>query len=236
MVSDHNTDIDVIFTSSNRSIFIIGECKRAEPSKSNWCFVKAPYSGRNISNNELFFDETIQFEDKKNFRKCHTTTDSKESYSLYFEIKADQQKGDGLGNNQNRIDSAISQVLRSTSGFMNFILSTNKEIIKSNQPTYFISVIFTTAKLFTSEIDISQGDIETGLIDNSLININEVPCLWINHNRSPILSPNIPLDVEKSMFGDLSYYLQQEFTRSIAIVNPSGMKNFLSWDWESWIS
>lgn len=224
----------MIFTNPNKSIFIIGECKRAEPSKSNWCFVKAPYSRRDSNNEELFFDRISKSEDTGLSTECHTKVDRQGSYSLCFEIR-DNQKGDGLGQNQNRIDSAISQILRGTSGFMNFILSTDKKIIASNTPTHLIPVIFTTAKLLTSEVDISQGDITTGLIDTSLVKTNEVPWLWINYNRSPMFSPKIPLKVHTSLYHNLSYYLQQEFTRSIAIVNSTGMKDFLSRDWENWI-
>src|SRR5690242_5382051 len=47
----NNTHIDFIlkrmmYEPGNCATFIIGECKRANPALSNWCFAKAPYVRR----------------------------------------------------------------------------------------------------------------------------------------------------------------------------------------------
>jgi hypothetical protein len=40
--------IDFILKNRNESAYLVAECKRCDPSISNWCFIKAPYISRGI--------------------------------------------------------------------------------------------------------------------------------------------------------------------------------------------
>jgi len=42
-----DTRIDIIMRKQDTRIYLIGECKRANPALSNWCFARAPYVRRN---------------------------------------------------------------------------------------------------------------------------------------------------------------------------------------------
>lgn len=41
--------IDFILRNQYEYSYLVAECKRCDPSLSNWCFIKAPYVGRGIS-------------------------------------------------------------------------------------------------------------------------------------------------------------------------------------------
>lgn len=228
----NNSHVDFILHDEEHRAFLIGECKRADPATANWCFVKAPYTWRN--NREKF----IQID--KMVVKIYQNIDSSTSLSttnayteipikdLGLEVKTGD-KGNGQGrNDKSEINSALSQVLRNTSGFINHnrklsIKTTNrKEIIYF----HFIPVIFTTAKLWVSDVDISKGNIEDGkLLDET--KVKSVNWLWFNYNRPNTLAPD-SFSFQKSEFSPSPEH--SLFTRSVAIVGVDGIKEFLSFN------
>ncbi|MFZ1804688.1 MAG: hypothetical protein WAU05_12245, partial [Nitrospira sp.] len=38
------THIDFILRNAHSTVYLVGECKRANPAHANWCFLKAPYT------------------------------------------------------------------------------------------------------------------------------------------------------------------------------------------------
>jgi hypothetical protein len=244
-VKDIPTHIDFILRNKNEPFYLIGECKRANPALSNWCFVKAPYVSRKISSGERIVREVISFDPNVIGGKPKIGLDwierSKDVYRLAFEVKS-EDKGDGkYGRGQ--INEATTQVLRGLNGLINFFIN---HYIETNQlplgryannlhRVAFMPVIFTTAKLWVSDVDLSLADLETGKIDFSAIKMHPKEWLFYHHSQSP----NI-----KHSFGsfkgskELSDVLYLDYTRTISIVNSSGIQSFLCdnfWEYpEDW--
>jgi hypothetical protein len=177
-----STHIDFILRNCNEPFFIVAECKRADPALSNWCFVKTPYVSRGTSGRERIVREVL-ISRKSSGDPPTVNLDwigrSDEIYRLAFEVKS-VEKGDGkFGRGQ--INDAITQVLRGHNGLFNFFTSklqmTNKMPLGGSfgESKYaaFLPVIFTTAKLWVSEIDLSEAEIKTGNINFSTDSLKE---------------------------------------------------------------
>jgi hypothetical protein len=50
-INGKTVHIDFILRNTKEPFFLIAECKRSDPSLSNWCFVKAPYVSKNLAGN-----------------------------------------------------------------------------------------------------------------------------------------------------------------------------------------
>jgi hypothetical protein len=99
----------------------------------------------------------------------------------------------------------------------------------------FIPVIFTTAKLWVSDVDLTKADITTGDIEKSLINLEEKKWLFYQYSQSPDLKHSCEITQE---YDSLSSSLYQLFTRTVAVVTADGIDDFFSsWHWsepEDW--
>jgi hypothetical protein len=219
--------VDFVFKHKTANIFLIGECKRAEPSRANWCFVRAPFTFSNLMTGFTFFDlirhdgmsERVEY-------GCLESFADKSIYHLGFELKTGL-KGDGIGGVKSNINSAISQVLRGSSGYINSIFKSHKiRNISPNTNYYFVPVIFTTAKIFSSENNIGVAKIEDGLLQKNSLQVSQNSWIWFNHNRSDELKHSLP----HSAIDDIYQKDSKEYIRSIAIVSADGIDNFFKID------
>ena len=97
--------------------YIIGECKRANPFLSNWCFAKAPYVVRNRSH-ETYILENVNFQGNGfNGARGKSYAVSKEAYHIAVEVRANA-KGDTNGSGRGAIEEAVAQVCRGLNGFV----------------------------------------------------------------------------------------------------------------------
>lgn len=240
-----NTHIDCVFQDRSGSFFLIGECKRVQAGYADWVFVKTPLSSRKDTYCHLTLDELRESRNshasvvKKRIGPCSYAV-TEDVYGLGFRTKRSLPPGAvECQDSVNVINNCIEQVLRSTSGFINLlshIFRPNNEV-QYDYRYFFLPVIFTTAELWISEVNIAGADLETG----NLAKVDEarkVPLVWFNYNRPRELSPN---------FRDFEYYINQpnavqtqsptdrvltevadygtygfeyeEFTRSILIIN-----------------
>lgn len=217
--------IDFVLRNRKSTIYLIGECKRADPARSHWCFANAPYTWRGSTRHQTQFDKIFNTpDDEENRALTSILVETDNIKEIGFELKTRSQ-GDGVGSNEkSAINSAVSQVLRNSSGFINYLLR------KSNSRTvndyfYFIPVIFTTAKIFITKADISSADLETGYLPKDSVKVEPRDWIWFNHNRSINLSHGIKHNIEDALSASSPYFF--EFTRSVAIVSPAGVDSFM---------
>ncbi len=100
--------------------------------------------------------------------------------------------------------------LRSTPGFMG--------------RTDLLPVIFTTANLWGSDVDLSKAELESGKSDLTGSRFEKLPWLWYHYHLSPGLKHSSSPDWRHTDLGEL---MESEYIRSIAIVSPSGIESFL---------
>lgn len=244
-VNDIPTHIDFILCHKSVPFFIIAECKRANPALSNWCFVKSPYVSRRTSSGEKIVRETVRLDPRNNHDPLLVGLEclerNKDVYRLAFELKGNLQ-GDG-NKGRGQINDAITQVLRGLNGLMSTFIThfdKTKKLLGenhfgANQRAAFLPVIFTTANLWVSDIDLAGADLETGNIDIPPDSLRPAEWIYFQYAQSPDLKHDFGGFKE---CGDISTKLYLDFTRTIPIVSSAGIKSFLTkaswWEDDDW--
>ena len=241
-----STHIDFILRNTKEPFYLVAECKRADPALSNWCFVKAPFVSRMASGRERIVREVLVSRKASGdppTERIDWIMRSDEIYRLAFEVKSGQ-KGDGKFGRGN-INDAITQVLRGQNGLFNYFASKLEKTktmplggsFGESKYAAFLPVIFTTAKLWVSDIDLSEADINTGKIDLPAESLVEREWLLFHYSQTPDISHALS---GFSKIDELSDALYFDYTRTIPIVNAAGIQSFLSdslWmhpeDWQS---
>lgn len=238
LVQEDNTHIDFIlkrdrYVTGNYLAYLVAECKRANPAFSHWCFIRAPYTYNDQPDPDPWLIEQLDRSGVGHLTRNVVSTivrivpKAEYSYHIAMEVKTNQT-GDERGSSKGRsIGDATSQVCRGVGGLAESIAQ-NIDILGSASAAIFIPVIFTTAKLFVSDADLSTTDLQSGNIDLSNTGFVETPYLFYQYNLSPVLKHSLP----SGQRNNLSVLLQFAFARTIAIVSAAGIEHFLQWSSE----
>jgi hypothetical protein len=89
----------------------------------------------------------------------------------------------------------------------------------------FLPVIFTTANLWVSDIDLSVADINSGNIEVPPGKLVQKEWLFYHYSQTPDISHTLS---GFSEIHELSDALYLDYTRTIPIVNAAGIQAFLS--------
>lgn len=237
LVQENNTHTDFIlkrdrYVTGNYLVYLVAECKRANPAFSHWCFIRAPYTYNNRADPDPWLIEQLDYGITNEFARnkvvstyVRRVSKAEYSYHIPMEIKTNET-GDERGYSKGKgIGDATSQVCRGVGGVMESI-ARNLSILGSASSAIFIPVIFTTAKLFVSDADLSTADLQTGNIDLTDTMFVETPYLFYQYNLSPVLKHSIMSQAQNS---NLSLLLETAFARTIAIVSATGIEPFLQW-------
>ena len=221
-VQGRGTRIDFILRFRKSHCFILAECKRADPKFNNWCFVRAPYVRRNRSS-ERFLVEKVS---------CDTGVPlliaedlgviAGDAYNIGLAIKSIAPKGESFKSNSDAIESAASQICRGLNGIIE-LLKNKPELIKNG--AIFIPVIFTTAKIWACDCNLSSANIDDGKLDISENPIYERPWLYYQYHLSPGIKHSFERGQRADEFADVLSY---EFIRSVMIVTATGIEEFLT--------
>lgn len=223
--------IDFILRNARSTVYLVGECKRADPAHANWCFLKAPYIRRNSSEAELVFQEVVYQADTLVVAQPRTRQASLESTHLAFELRTGA-KGEGSGG-RSAINDATAQVLRGSNGLLDHLFQEQRVYRGDRHNAVFVPVIFTTARLWVAKGDLSAADLATGRLSEDWGELISVPWLWYTYNQSPALRHKLPSASQGQL--SLSETLHAEYSRTIAIVGSEGIDKFLSADLISWL-
>lgn len=225
------THIDFILRNADSTVYLVGECKRADPAHANWCFLKAPYTRRNSSEAELVFQEVVYQAKTLVASRPRTKHASLENTHLGFELRTGA-KGDGAGG-RNAITDATAQVLRGSNGLLDHLFPEQLAYRGDRRNLVFVPAIFTTARLWVAKGDLSAADLRTGRLSEDWGELTSVPWLWYTYNQSPALRHKLPSATQGQR--SLSEALHAEYSRTIAIVGSEGIDTFLSADLISWL-
>jgi hypothetical protein len=211
---------------------MICECKRVNPAKANWCFIRAPYIHRGHPQRESYrLLESAILSPRGNELRVYTDANSF-AYDARHVAVAVTSSGKGDSNPgsryQTQIEDAATQVMRGVNGYIE-TLSSNPQLLdptgEQDSIVKLVPVIFTTATLWSSHSDLAAADLATGKIDLGLSKFETVPWLWYQYNVSPGLKHSRRPVEKKKQIEDL---MQDEYIRSIAIVSSDGIADFLS--------
>lgn len=225
-VRGKNTHIDLILRKRNTRYHLIGECKRANPALANWCFVRSPYVRRNRTLQKLFFQFAL-LDSSGNVATGVDTDNSDKIYNIGLEVPS-PMKGDAQGQGRKVIEDAVTQVTVGVNGMIDF-LPAHRSFAPPQEKIHLIPVIFTTANLWTSEMDLGSASLETGELAPSLL--EPASWIWLQHHQSPTIKHSMTLEVPVFKSDRLGDILEHDFSRSIAIVSAAGIEQFLSSEW-----
>jgi hypothetical protein len=225
------THIDFILRNADSTVYLVGECKRADPAHANWCFLKAPYIRRNSFETELVFQEVVYQAETMVVAQPRTKHASIESTHLGFELRTGE-KGEGSGG-RGAINDATAQVLRGSNGLLDHLFPEQRAYLGDRHNVVFVPVIFTTARLWVAKGDLGTANLTTGRLSEDWGELISVPWLWYTYNQSPALRHKLPSASQGQL--SLSETLHAEYSRTIAIVGSDGIDRFLSADLISWL-
>jgi hypothetical protein len=227
-VKGNGTRIDLILrrgsTDRGQHFYLVGECKRANPALSDWCFVRAPYTRRNPRQGALLAEE-VRYDVAGNTVSTGVARfwDSREVYHIGVELRSGNQ-GDPSGSGRGAIEEAVTQLCRGLSGWVEF-LATHRRLIPPNGSVITIPVIFTTARIWASDVDLGAADLHSGKFDHGAVNAIQTPWIWYQYHFSPGIKHSIPVANDPEDIGELFDLL---YARTIAVVSSSGIENFLA--------
>ena len=222
------THIDFILEHRSKRLFLIAECKRANPALSKWCFARNAFTVRNPRNSRLILQAAwLSGTATNRFLTGISTETSEQIYHLAIEIKSNK-KGDAQGQPKGEaFEKAGEQVCLGVNGMVEFFAG-HPHLVPEGGKIHLVPVIFTTAQIFTSEIDLGSANLESGELDNIQANQTSRPWIWWQHNVSPTL---VHGQAVRPIARSMESVLEQEFSRSIAIVSSQGIESFLGRDW-----
>jgi len=214
--------IDLIFRNTRRSLYLISECKRANPAISNWCFAKASYVPHIERASCAFYEVVSEVKTNRIVTSLVNLIVSENIYHVAIEVKTGD-KGDEVGKVRGEIERASTQVCRGLNGIIN-LFSRSRDSFGRDHSVGFLPVIFTTAELFISDVNLSLADIETGEIESSSFSIEQKSWIFYHYNQSLGLKHSLPVKEKRT---DLKSTLYSDYVRTIAIVSSSGISSFL---------
>lgn len=220
-VRGESTHVDFLLKHRAEPAYLVGECKRANPKLSNWCFFKAPYVISCGGHNQILVEVVNNFDGNK-FMAGMDSRGPGDLYHIPFELKT-RKEGDPYDKGRGAIDEAVTQVLRHLNGFVDLI-SRARPYLRDFRRAYILPAIFTTAKLFTCDADLASADILDGTLDLESSVVKEVPWLYYQYNQSPRLKHEV---VSQHRVGSLGEFITTESCRTVAIVSSSGIERFL---------
>jgi hypothetical protein len=148
-------------------------------------------------------------------------------YRVALAVKS-TKPGDASGkNNEDAIEQAAGQVCKGTNGLIEFFNAQANKLPRAEK-LYFLPGVFTTAKLWVTDTDLATAELDRGEFETGAVEVKEKTWIWYQYNLSPGVKHSLSAEGEESRNPfDLSAALEQDFTRSIAIVSVNGIEDFL---------
>jgi hypothetical protein len=134
-VQGQNTRIDFVLKHKQWEKLLICECKRVNPAKSDWCFLKAA----NVHVEKSRFEVTAERVERHGPGDVKTYMDRigrGEVFDLGLELRTNE-RGDPQGRNHDTIEGATTQVLRGLNGMVEF-LATHARYLRPNRRIHII--------------------------------------------------------------------------------------------------
>ena len=237
-VGGFDTRIDFILRTQDPfdiywNCFLVAECKRVNPAFSNWCFVHTPYVRRNHKESIVMERLILSDIDPPVASGNPLFSDLGNTYHLGIEVSSGQ-KGDSGGKGRGLIEDAATQVCKCLNGLVEEFQRHGKGFQKKEPKAsiHLLPVIFTTAQIWTSEVDMGGADLQTGEFTLKDIDAKKKGWIWLQYHLSPGIKHSLDsYNVPKG----LGEVLGQEYIRTIAVVSVDGIEEFLGKDWSLFI-
>ncbi|MCH8878467.1 MAG: hypothetical protein IID34_01125 [Planctomycetes bacterium] len=201
---------------------IIAECKRPNPKFKTWCFAKAPFVHTKYQHGVYLYLEHVRFGKGDCFAQgIQYRYETKAPFChLSWEIKGNE-KGDSGGKGRGAITDSLTQVLRGMNGFINHLYPRRYQA--PAQQFYLVPVIFTTARLFVTSVDLRDTELTSGNVDVPKDSLSEHP--WVYYDA--LVGPGLKPSRWEPGGAELVDVIDQEFIRTVPIVTANKIEEFL---------
>ncbi len=221
VLADHSTRVDFVLRNRREDLYLLCECKRANPALRNWCFARAPYVRRNRTDEYLFI-EVLEHNGEKVTSAGERTNLQQDFFHIAVEVRSNE-KGYEFGKGRGEIEKALSQVLRGLNGFAS-VLAQRPNLVKGTQKR-LLPVIVTTAHLWATSAKLEDSSLSDGTIVDDEVELTEVQSIWFQYVQSPSLRHNVPVRATREV--PLETILDRDFVRSVAFVKADYLSEFL---------
>jgi hypothetical protein len=223
-VRGFGTRIDFLLRHHSAPVCLLAERKRANPALKDWCFARAPYVRRNRSREKLLIECAVG--DGTSFFHASAVCGAQiaNAYHIAREISC-REKGDSGGSGRGVIEEAATQICRGLNGLLEFLAKHPQSLLKEGR-VLLLPVIFTTARLWTSDANLAGGDLVTGSLNAVKDSLTQVDWLFYQYPQSPGIKHSWSPKLFPEALGELS---DSEYIRSIAVVSAAGIEDFMKW-------
>jgi len=195
-VQGRSTRIDLVFRKTKPHVYLVGECKKVNPAWSNWCFSPSYYAGGQSNSDKVIFPfawvPSLHLPAEKETRLL-TGVVSQVYQNVYHLGLSVKSKPKSSGGDKDAIEHAATQACKGLSGLIEFF-NARKFDLPRNQKFHFMSAIFTTARLWTTTLDLYRAQLDKGEFEPGSIQLKEAPWLWYQYHQSPELNHTAPKD------------------------------------------
>lgn len=150
------------------------------------------------------------------------------SYHIAFDVKG-RLTGDRQGSGKGAIEEGATQILRGLNGMLHFLAAHPDVFSGYNRSVTLVPVIFTTAQLWVLDNDLGAADLHSGNVSFDLSQFRKKDWLLYEYNQSPGLKHSLPPADREAWQGQLRDIIEHEYVRTIPIVSPDGLNDFLDW-------
>jgi hypothetical protein len=220
-VRGRDTRVDLVIQKGRQPFYLIGECKRANPAVAHWCFARASWPRADSLARMSFAEEIKRGEDGKCYTSLESMVHTDRAYQVALEVRTGQQ-GDSSGVGRGVIEESLGQVCRGLNGFLAFLASRD-DVLPVGGKARLLPVIFTTAKIFASPVEVGTADLRSGELHGAM-GLEERDWVWLDYPQSPGIKHQIPHKPVSPLLAEVFY---GEFMRRVAIVSAPAIETFL---------
>ena len=220
-VGRQDTRIDFVLRTNDA--VLVAECKRANPALARWCFARAPYIARRARAADVRLEQFFREESTGRLLTRPTElTGVNDQYHIGVEMRT-AAKGDADFRGRGAIEEAATQVVRGANGLINFVGSSPGVMDKSAMCV--VPAVFTTAELLCSDANLALSELATGETPRAAL--QRRPWIWFQQNISAALEHSLPKLYGPERLTSIAQMLRFRHARSIAVVTPDGIAEFL---------
>jgi len=237
-VQGDGTRIDFVLTHAARRHYVLAECKRADPRISNWCFVRAPYVRKHRGSESVIVERLRfmrgnwstpngilknKFYDATGVAAGHTDNAYHLAFELHSQDLGEKSEAASRGGDGRTIETASTQILRGMNGLAEW-MSRTYDFFKDRDDVILVPVIFTTARIFKSDVDLGSASLTTGKLAASDLQLEETKWVAYQYHMSPGIKHQLPSVGSSTTLGEA---LDRDYIRTIYIVNGGAFESFL---------
>ncbi len=222
-VGDFDTRIDCVLRYGHTKQYLAIECKRVDPNYTMaWAFFDARHVASGHRDEERFYGETTRISTHGCYPIPGFVHIDGDYGNLALVVPWDQDKDKKQNEDNKGADGACFQVCNGVAGLVAHFFRRCVEGGADTQGDYVVTpMIVTTARLVVSGVDISDADAQDGKLVNPIREVKDVPWVFYQHHRTPLLNKNPARE-------DLGTTLKDNHIRTVPIVRATHLREFLA--------